>query len=214
MKKTLKVPFFFDLKSPFSFLAKDQVYRLQRTFDINVEFLPYDFSRRSPNLFVPDQRSPVEWLKIKYFYKDLRRFANERTPPLIIKGPLRLYDSSIANIGSLFCLTKSEDLFKAYIDEIFQRFFLRELEIEDQTVIFDIILGAARKCSVPNVEREEFIRYLSDEGKNQLNAIEKRGDEMGVFGVPTVFVDEEMYFGNDRMDFVEKHLGKIAQRRL
>ena len=34
--------------------------------------------------------------------------------------------------------------------------------------------------------------------------------ERGVFGAPTMFVDDEMFFGNDRLDFVRRRMGVAA----
>ena len=48
------------------------------------------------------------------------------------------------------------------------------------------------------VEREDV--------KARLKAVTERAVERGVFGAPTFFVGEEMFFGQDRMDFVEAAL--------
>jgi 2-hydroxychromene-2-carboxylate isomerase len=38
------------------------------------------------------------------------------------------------------------------------------------------------------------------------------GIERGVFGVPTIFVENEMFWGKDRMDFVDDELTRVAAR--
>ncbi|UWN50420.1 2-hydroxychromene-2-carboxylate isomerase [Alcanivorax sp. ALC70] len=42
--------------------------------------------------------------------------------------------------------------------------------------------------------------------KEALKATTEEAVARGVFGAPTFFVGEEMYFGQDRLDFVEAHL--------
>ena len=210
--KRLKVPFFFDYKSPYSYLAKDPIFHLQQSYNIDVDFLPYDFSRLQPNMFRPELRTEVDWMKIRYFYKDLRRFANERTPRLVIKGPKKLFDSSFANIGGLYCQEKSPLLFKLYTDHVFEKFFLRELDIGDPDNIANVIKSLSESCEIDD-NVDGYLNYLSSEGNQKLREIEEMGDEMGVFGVPTVFVDGEMYFGNDRMNFVEKHLESLGLKK-
>ena len=44
----------------------------------------------------------------------------------------------------------------------------------------------------------------------QLEAETKAAAERGVFGAPTIFVVDEMYFGNDRFDFVIEALRSAA----
>jgi 2-hydroxychromene-2-carboxylate isomerase len=41
---------------------------------------------------------------------------------------------------------------------------------------------------------------------DRLAASIEEAAERGVFGVPTFFVDDEMFFGNDRLNFVEARL--------
>lgn len=45
----------------------------------------------------------------------------------------------------------------------------------------------------------------------QLDANTNEAIERGVFGAPTIFVGDAMFFGNDRLDFVREHLAKLEQ---
>jgi hypothetical protein len=45
----------------------------------------------------------------------------------------------------------------------------------------------------------------------RLDANTEEAAERGVFGSPTIFVGEEMYFGNDRMDFVIEELNRLEK---
>ena len=44
----------------------------------------------------------------------------------------------------------------------------------------------------------------------QLEAETKAAAERGVFGAPTMLVGDQMYFGNDRFDFVVEALRSAA----
>ena len=57
------------------------------------------------------------------------------------------------------------------------------------------------------VDPAEFERLVeSDEIKDELIAETDRGLERGVFGVPTFFVGEQMFWGKDRMEFIDDEL--------
>jgi 2-hydroxychromene-2-carboxylate isomerase len=43
-----------------------------------------------------------------------------------------------------------------------------------------------------------------------LDAATEEAIERGVFGAPTMYLGEEMFFGNDRLDFVRARLGVAA----
>lgn len=213
MAKRLTVPFFFDFKSPFSFLAKDPLRQLRKGYDIKIDYLPFEFSRLQPNIFIPDLREDITWTKIRYMYKDCRRFANERDPPIVIKGPQKLFDSSCANIGGLFCLSQSEVVFEDYMDFVFEKFFRRELAIDNEKDMAEVIDMFGKKHGVDSVCGESYRSYLHGEGKNRQEEIHKLGDSMGIFGVPSIFVEDEMFFGNDRMHFVEKRLKELDLKK-
>ena len=59
----------------------------------------------------------------------------------------------------------------------------------------------------PALDAEEF-RALTerDDVKARLKATTEAAVERGVFGAPTFFVGDEMFFGQDRLDFVEEAL--------
>ncbi|MFV0280987.1 MAG: 2-hydroxychromene-2-carboxylate isomerase [Rhodoblastus sp.] len=45
----------------------------------------------------------------------------------------------------------------------------------------------------------------------QLAANTKKAAERGVFGSPTMFVGDAMFFGNDRLDFLREHLAQLEE---
>ena len=52
----------------------------------------------------------------------------------------------------------------------------------------------------------------SDETAAEVARSTDAGIERGVFGVPSIFVEEEMFWGKDRMEFVDDELARIAAR--
>jgi len=51
----------------------------------------------------------------------------------------------------------------------------------------------------------------SQEVREELREMTSRAAERGVFGVPTFFVNQEMFWGKDRLDFVEQRLKRDRQ---
>lgn len=54
-------------------------------------------------------------------------------------------------------------------------------------------------------------RIDAPETISQLDANTREAAERGVFGSPTVFVGDAMFFGNDRLDFVREHIARLEQ---
>ncbi len=70
--------FYFDYKSPFSFLAKDQVYKLEKDYRVRVEYIPYYFPVE--NFASADEGFRMK--KVRYTDKEL----NRRSSSIIVEG--------------------------------------------------------------------------------------------------------------------------------
>ena len=144
-----------DYKSPYAFLAKEMTYALEREFDVEVDWRPYtldipaylgDAKVDEQGNVVAENRNPHQWRRVRYSYMDCRRQANELG--LTIRGPRKIFNSSIAAVGMLFA--QKQGVFRAYNDTTFERFWKRELEIEDPTVVASVLADAGadahRRC--------------------------------------------------------------------
>jgi 2-hydroxychromene-2-carboxylate isomerase len=195
-----EITLYIDYKSPYAYLAKDPAYELEREFDIRLNWLPY-------TLNIPDflgsveERNPHQWRRVRYSYMDARRLANLRG--LTIRGPQKIFDSSIAAIGMLFA--QRQDVFRAYNDTVFERFWKRELDIEDRAVLGKVLdeIGA---------DASGFFDFLEGEGRREHDRISQEAESIGVFGVPTFVIDGEIFWGGDRLWMVRDRLKEESRR--
>ena len=195
-----EVALYIDYKSPYAYLAKDPAYQLEHEFDIRLNWLPY-------TLNIPDflgsveERDPHQWRRVRYSYMDARRLANLRG--LTIRGPQKIFDSSIAAIGMLFA--QRQGVFRPYNDAVFERFWKRELDIEDRAVVRGVLeeMGA---------DASGFFDFLEDEGLREHDRISQEAESIGVFGVPTFVIDGEIFWGGDRLWMVRDRLKEESRR--
>jgi 2-hydroxychromene-2-carboxylate isomerase len=187
--------FYIDYKSPYAYLAKDPVYSLEREFGLSFIWLPV-------NLYIPDFLGTVEgrndhqWRRVRYSYMDARRLANRRG--LTVRGPQKIFDSSLAAIGMLYA--KCHDVFRKYNDLVFDLFWKRALDIENREAIRTVLSDAGAPVA-------GFFDYLDREGRIAHDRIQRQAEEIGVFGVPTFVVDGEIFWGGDRLWMVREKLG-------
>ena len=127
-----------DYKSPYAYLAKDLAYELERDFPVRIDWLPYRLdipsflgSARVDNNghVIEEQRNAHQWRRGRYSYMDCRRQARKRG--LVIRGPQKIWDSTLALCGMLYAKREGDAVFRRYHDTIFERFWKRELDIED-----------------------------------------------------------------------------------
>jgi 2-hydroxychromene-2-carboxylate isomerase len=199
LRKLLNMPkrdlrLYIDYKSPYAYLAKDPAYELEREFGISFTWLPYvlqipDF------LGTVEGRNPHQWRRVRYSYMDARRLANRRR--LMVGGPQKIFDSSPAAIGMIYAQRRGA--FRSYNDLAFERFWRRELDIEDREAIHGVLKETG-------IETAGFFNFLDGEGRGELALICREAEEMGVFGVPTFVLDGELFWGGDRIWMVREKL--------
>lgn len=195
------IKLYFDYKSPFAYLAKDEAYKLEDEYNVRIEWLPYVLD--IPEALGDVQtRTQQQWRKIRYLYMDARRWANKRG--VTIKGPQKIFDSSIAAVGMLY--TQQHGVFKAYHDRMYERFWTRAIDIEDPHAVASLLeeVGA---------DAEGFLAYLDGEGKAKLAAIQQQADADEVFGVPLFIVEGEVFWGHDRVPLLREKLDGLGLRK-
>lgn len=124
-------------------------------------------------------RNAHQWRRVRYSYMDCRREANRRG--LTIRGPRRIFDSTRAHIGMLYA--KQCGVLRAYHDRVFERFWKRELGIED----VDAVATLLRECGA---DAQAFPEFLQGEGASQLRRIQDEAEAAGVFGVPSFLLED------------------------
>jgi 2-hydroxychromene-2-carboxylate isomerase len=198
--ETIKL--YYDFKSPFTYLAMEPAFRLEETHRIRLRFIPLELAVREAYGGELEQRAQRDWDKVRYLYMDVRRFANERG--IIIRGPQKIFDSRLALMSGLYADRNGR--FRPYADRVFERFFKRELNLED----FDALAAVMAEVGL---DAEGFRSYAESDGPGDFRAAAVEAERDGVFGVPTFNVAGELFWGNDRVEWIVKKLDQMKFRR-
>lgn len=192
------VTLYSDYKSPYSYLAQEPAYEIEREFGIEIGFRPFIFD--IPESFGDlDRRTDAQWRKVRYLYRDVRRFANQRG--MTILGPQKLFDSRPAAIGMLYA--QAQGCFRAYNDAVFSRFFHRELDIGETALVKSVLAEVGADVG-------GFDGFAAGPGNEAIDRIQNEALEQGIFGVPTFVIGDELFWGHDRIDFVRQALESAA----
>jgi 2-hydroxychromene-2-carboxylate isomerase len=198
----LTIKLYYDYKSPFTYLAMAPAYALMESHRVRLNYIPRELNVRGAYGGNLDQRSERDWRKVRYLYLDARRWANARG--MIIRGPQKIFDSKLALMSGLWA--DQHGKFRPYSDRVFERFFKRELNIEDTDALATVMKEVG-------LDADGFKRYAANEGPRELEEAFATGDRDGVFGVPTLIVDGEPFWGNDRVEWVAKKLDAMGLKR-
>jgi 2-hydroxychromene-2-carboxylate isomerase len=94
-------------------------------------------------------------------------------------------------------------ILRAYHDRVFERFWRRELDIEDPEVI-------AAMLNEVDANVSGFRSYLAGEGRREHEDICKAAEAVGVFGVPSFLIDGELFWGREHLSDIRE---KLVPRR-
>ena len=198
--ENLVVKFYFAYTSPFTYLAWRPAQELERTHRVTLRFIPYgvNIRRTYGNLDNPD----ADRRKVRYLYLDARRIAKERG--LTIVPPRKIFSCRLAFYGGLFAERAGK--FLEFADRVFERFWRGDLDVEQRPLIEAIL--AEIGC-----DPSGFQNYVDDGARKDLDACFAEADGDKIFGVPTLLVDDEPFWGEDRIEWVIKKLDALGRRR-
>lgn len=185
-----RVRIYTDYKSPYAFVANKRLFELEDKHGAGLEWRPYTL--RIPEFMgTVEERTPHFWRKVRYSYMDARRFANAQG--LTMKGPSRIYDAFYSSVGMLFA--QRHGFFRPYHDTVFRRFWSHELEIDDLSAISEVIASVGGS-------QTDFRDFVEGPARAEHDRIIDEAEALGVFGVPTMVFNGELFWGGDRIDML------------
>ena len=193
------VEFFFDFGSPTSYLAYTQLPGIEERTGAKVMFRPILLG----GVFkATGNQSPVSvQTKGKWMFADMARYAKRYGVPFALNpnfpvNTLNLMRGAIA--------AEAQGVFRSYADAVYGAMWVQARNLGDPAVVAEVLRAAG-------LDAERLIAATGEaEIKARLIANTEEAVARGAFGAPTFFIGDEMYFGQDRLDFVEDRLRAIT----
>jgi 2-hydroxychromene-2-carboxylate isomerase len=193
-----EVKMYSDFKSPYAFLAFGPAFDLEEKYRIRLKWKPFQLRLKGKG-----QRSQYSEYKVKYSYMDARRWANMHGG-LMIRGPLKIFDTTPALIGGLFA--EKHGKIRQYGKRVFELFFKRELAADEVDAIAPVIAGIG-------LSERGYRDYFAGEGQSDYQRIQEEAAVDQVFGVPMFYFENEQFWGYDRMGLLEVRLTEAGLKR-
>jgi len=189
------IEFLFDFGSPTSYLAWTQVPAIAERHGATIDYQPVLLGAIHK---ASNNRSPVACAaKAIWMNHDLERFAKRYGVPMGINPHFPINTLLLMRGATAL---KGTDRFHPYLETIFRAMWVEPVNLNDPAV-----LGAT--LSAAGFDPQELLELTSrQETKDALRETTESAIARGVFGAPTIFVGDEMHFGQDRLDFVEAAL--------
>ena len=194
---TRSVDFLFDYGSPAAYLAWTQLGKLAADTGATVVMKPILLG----GVFqATGNRAPITVpAKGSYLFKDLNRYARAYGVPLAMNPHFPINTITLMRIDVALSLAGDTRL-DAYRTAVFNGVWAEQKNMGDPATVAAVLAPAG-------FEADELLEMASDpQVKETLKTWTQEAVERGVFGAPTFFVGGEMFWGQDRLDFVRSAL--------
>ena len=189
--------FFFDFISPYSYLAHKQIRKIEYQYKIEISYMPIllggllNLAEIKAPAFIPT--------KAKFMIKDCKLFAEK----LNIKFKFNSYfPIQSLNLMRGVLIARKENKTSLYIDKFFDACWKDGLNLNDQEIVDKILEDL-------NFNLEAFKLKISEQKiKDELKKRTKDAYLKGVFGIPSFIINNKMFWGQDRLEFVLKEAQK------
>ncbi|MEM7220761.1 MAG: DsbA family protein [Pseudomonadota bacterium] len=204
---------YFDIKSPYAFIAKDPTLALADELGIAIDWRPltldipsYLGSARlnASGGVASSTRTPEQWSGVRYAYMDARRYGSAYGYTL--RGTTKIWDTSLIHIAFAWVKREGDDQAqRRFLDAAYPAFWRRELDVEDPQVAHACIENTG-------VSARGFAAWAGHEGRAEHDAQQAAVFAAGVYGVPGYVVNGEFFFGREHLPAIGALLGGRSRR--
>lgn len=197
MSESIDVKLFFNFRSPYCYIASKTLFRIYDDYHANLVWRPLGgwSGRSSP------ERAKV---KVPLTRQDVRRITGKMgipmTPPPLTTDPTKA--------GAASLLAEQRGLLRPWIVEVMRAEWAGGLDIGDEQVLLDV----GEKVGLDQSELQA--AFIDETRLAQLDRNWEEAQELGLIGVPSFQVGEELFWGSDRIEYVLDHLRGLRLSRL
>jgi 2-hydroxychromene-2-carboxylate isomerase len=202
-----RVEFYYDLVSPYSYLAHHRIWRIceERGAELVLKPMLLGGVHKAVGLQAPIEIEP----KKRYQYRDIKRWADYYRLPLKFPDPfpfrtLKTMRAAMFSLESGLLGAFTREAFALYWEEGGAPKGIEEADEDGPVAEVARRIGADPEGVLGGA--------AAPEAKEALKVATSEAVERRVFGAPTFFVGGEMFWGNDRLHFVEAALDRGYKR--
>jgi 2-hydroxychromene-2-carboxylate isomerase len=195
-----KAEFHFDFGSPNAYLAHLVIPEVEARTGIKFEYVPILLG----GVFkLTNNRSPAEKMagiknRLEYERLELQRFVRRHAIARFTWNPFFPVNTLLVMRGAI--AAQLEDVFERYVEAVFAAMWAEGKKMDDPAVVQAVLAAAGLPAAAL------LARVQEPEVKERLLKNTEASVERGTFGAPTFYVDDEIFFGKDRLRDVEEEI--------
>lgn len=195
----MRLPFYFDYACPFAYLASCRVEAFFADLNVEVDFRPVQLATlKEPTA---GQAPPFGERKAKWFDGDLEGWSQMVGADLDTR-PRHLIARSTRLALKAALVAQDEGRFREYHYPAYRARWADGRDLADRNVLSELLAAAGLDAPAALARAE------SPELEERIERQTQDAIARGVFGVPTYFANEHMFWGNDRFELARFFIQK------
>ncbi|MGF6779328.1 2-hydroxychromene-2-carboxylate isomerase [Paraburkholderia sp. GAS334] len=194
------IQFYFDFGSPPTYLASRMLPAIARDAGVAIDWRPVllgGIFKSLGNTSPMDISQKADWMR-----RDLQQWARKWNVPFEF-NPFFPVNTLTLQRGAV--AYQNSPLFDRYVRTVFSAMWEKPQNLNDPATLTTVLSDAG-------FDANDFLKMVaSPEVKARLRTNTEDAISRGVFGCPSFFVGGEMFFGQDRLDFVSDALRDVAR---
>jgi 2-hydroxychromene-2-carboxylate isomerase len=188
MNKTFD--FYFDFISPYSYIAHKEIRKLEKKNSIRIRYKPillgglHSLNSITAPAFIPS--------KAKFMIRDCKMIAEKNK---IVFKFNSYFPIKTLNLMRGVIIAEEDDMQNFYVDKMFDAIWKDGLNFNDHNIIEKVIKNM-------NINPKTF--FLRSTTPNVKNLLKEKTDDAfkkGIFGAPTFYINNKVFWGQDRLEF-------------
>tara|TARA_B100001059_G_scaffold97657_1_gene97044 strand:+ start:263 stop:874 length:612 start_codon:yes stop_codon:yes gene_type:complete len=200
----IKVDYFMSHGSPWTFLGHNRLNKIVKKFNVQLNMYPVNYGEIFPiSGGLPVSKRPLQRQKIRL--QELRRWAEFLNIDLIPEPKFFPSKSLLPSLLIIAAKIKKTNKDFELASSIMNALWVKELNIDEENTLKNIMDNL-------ELDSEDLLSFAkSQECESIFKEYTKIAIEKNVFGAPTFIIDDQIYWGQDRLDFIERHLLKLIK---
>jgi len=189
--------FYFDFGSPYTFLAHKEIARIEKENLIKINYMPIllggllKLSGVKPNADIP--------IKAKYMIKDCKLWAEKNNISFKFNN---FFPIVTLNLMRCVLVAKKKNFSEIFINKVFDAIWKDDLNLNDDNIVKKLLSNL-------NINPESFLMEAQDfKIKEELKKRTLEAYKKGIFGSPSFIVNNKIFWGQDRLEFVISEASK------
>ena len=183
--------FYFDFSSPYSFIAHKKIRKVEKENSIKIKYMPVllggllKSAGSKANADIP--------IKAKYMIKDCKLWAEKYEINFKFNN---YFPINTLNLMRCVLIAEKKDFAKLFINKIFDAIWKDGLNLNDNAIVEKLLKNL-------EIHPKRFLAEAVDQNnKDDLKRRTNDAFKKGIFGTPSFLINNKMFWGQDRIQFV------------